>query len=104
MESCHAENFTAPKFTQRQALLTANITFLIYTLCTLILAMGFRVYQYRQLKGKITLQTKFNAGGTMTVSLLASTIVSQWTWAASLLQSTTVGTQVKLLDSVVYKK
>ena len=100
MESCHAENFTAPKFTQRQDLLTANITFLIYTLCTLILAIGFRIYQYRQLKGKITLQTTFNAGGTMTVSLLVSTIVSQWTWAASLLQSTTVGTQVKFVDLV----
>lgn len=94
MEICHSENFTAPKFTQKQVLLTANMTFLIYTIFTLILAFAFRLIQYRQLKGKITLQTTFNAGGDMTISLLASTIVSQWTWAASLMQSTTVGTQV----------
>jgi hypothetical protein len=31
----------------------------------------------------------------MSISMLSSTIVSQWTWAASLLQSTSVGTNVK---------
>lgn len=95
MDSCHSRNFTAPKFTQTQPLLTANMTFLVYTVLTLLVALGFRIYQNRHVKGKITLQTLFNAGGNMTISLLASTIVSQWTWAASLLQSTTVGTQVR---------
>ena len=37
---------------------------------------------------------KFNAGGEMSMSLLTSTIISQWTWASNLLGSTTVGIQV----------
>lgn len=93
-DSCHNGNFTSPEFTERQVLLTANMTFLIYTIGACILAFAYKMREHHLLKGKVTLQTKFNAGGNMTISLLASTIVSQWTWAASLLQSTTVGTEV----------
>ncbi|KAF0290949.1 Urea-proton symporter DUR3 [Amphibalanus amphitrite] len=37
-----------------------------------------------------SLDTAFDAGGRVSVGLTATTIVSQWTWAASLLQSCTV--------------
>lgn len=94
MSSCTIANFSSPVFTSKQTLLTANITFIVYTVATLILALIFRISQQKLLKDKATLQTTFNAGGAMSISLLVSTIVSQWTWAASLLQSTTVGTQV----------
>lgn len=113
-EECYKHNFTPRKFNDKQTLLSANLTFLFYTLFTVASAIAYLIIQKRRLTTKVnyekntikksiknkiflfeaTLATKFNAGGSMSVSLLASTIVSQWTWAASLLQSTTVGTQV----------
>lgn len=92
MDSCKT-NVTMPVFTQKQTLQTANLTFFIYTLFTIGCALTFAIVQRKKLKDKATLQTFFNAGGSMSISMLASTIVSQWTWAASLLQSTTVGTK-----------
>ncbi len=60
------------------------------------------VYDYYSKKD--TLATKFNAGGNMSISMLSSTIVSQWTWAASLLQSTSVGTNVRNRVEINIKK
>ncbi|XP_048249148.1 urea-proton symporter DUR3-like [Haliotis rufescens] len=39
------------------------------------------------------LDTAFDAGGTVNAGLTATTIVSQWTWAATLLQSSTVASK-----------
>jgi hypothetical protein len=107
-------SFAEPKFVNKLSLLSANLTFLVYTLLTIVVAVIFFVMQRKKLQdrvikfnkriplyafsneknlSKVTLTTAFNAGGDMSISLLASTIISQWTWAASLLQSTTVGTQ-----------
>ena len=43
---------------------------------------------------KNNLDTSFDAGGNVSIGLTATTIVSQWTWAATLLQSSNVGTKV----------
>ncbi|KAK6177025.1 hypothetical protein SNE40_015215 [Patella caerulea] len=42
---------------------------------------------------KNSLDTSFDAGGKVNVGLTATTLVSQWTWAATLLQSSTVGSK-----------
>ena len=42
-----------------------------------------------------TLDTAFDAGGRVSVGLTATTIVSQWTWAATLLYSCTVASKVR---------
>ena len=41
------------------------------------------------------LDTAFDAGGKVSIGLTATTIVSQWTWSATLLQSSTVASKVK---------
>jgi len=81
-------------FTQTQTLLSANLTFLIYTIFTVLLSVAYVISNRKTLKNKENLTNSFNAGGSMSISMLANTIVSQWTWAASLLQSSTVGAQV----------
>ncbi|RNA39194.1 urea-proton symporter DUR3-like [Brachionus plicatilis] len=94
-------NFTSYK-SIKQPLLTANVTFLSYMMFTLVVAVLFLAVQRKSFKSKLTLTTTFNAGGSMSISLLSSTIVSQWTWAATLLQSTTVGTRFGLSGSYWY--
>ena len=44
------------------------------------------------------LDTAFDAGGKVSIGLTATTIVSQWTWSATLLQSSTVASKVILLS------
>ncbi|CAF0718552.1 unnamed protein product [Brachionus calyciflorus] len=100
-ETCIFRNVTLFKY-NKQPTLTANLTFLFYTLFTIVVSYFFVVIQKKKFKSKATLATTFNAGGSMSISLLASTIVSQWTWAASLLQSSTVGTQFGLSGSYWY--
>ena len=41
------------------------------------------------------LDTAFDAGGKVSIGLTATTIVSQWTWTATLLQSSTVASKVR---------
>ena len=43
------------------------------------------------------LDTAFDAGGKVSIGLTATTIVSQWTWSATLLQSSTVASKVGIL-------
>ena len=40
------------------------------------------------------MDTAFDAGGKVSIGLTATTIVSQWTWSATLLQSSTVASKV----------
>ena len=42
------------------------------------------------------LDTAFDAGGKVSIGLTATTIVSQWTWSATLLQSSTVASKVRI--------
>ena len=51
-----------------------------------------RKYVYRDADN---LDTAFDAGGKVSIGLTATTIVSQWTWSATLLQSSTVASKVK---------
>ena len=39
------------------------------------------------------MDTAFDAGGKVSIGLTATTIVSQWTWSATLLQSSTVASK-----------
>ena len=45
------------------------------------------------------LDTAFDAGGKVSIGLTATTIVSQWTWSATLLQSSTVASKVRHIRS-----
>jgi len=42
-----------------------------------------------------SIDVNFDAGGKISSGLIATTIVSQWTWAATLLQSTSVTSKVQ---------
>ena len=42
------------------------------------------------------LDTSFDAGGKVNAGLTATTIVSQWTWVATIVYSSTVATKVSL--------
>ena len=53
-----------------------------------------RKYVYRDADN---LDTAFDAGGKVSIGLTATTIVSQWTWSATLLQSSTVASKVRNL-------
>ena len=46
------------------------------------------------------LDTAFDAGGKVSIGLTATTIVSQWTWSATLLQSSTVASKVRIYTTV----
>merc|ERR1712013_286015 len=52
--------------------------------------MMVRKYVYRDADN---LDTAFDAGGKVSIGLTATTIVSQWTWSATLLQSSTVASK-----------
>ena len=55
-----------------------------------------RKYVYRDADN---LDTAFDAGGKVSIGLTATTIVSQWTWSATLLQSSTVASKVNILEN-----
>jgi hypothetical protein len=54
-------------------------------------AVQVRKYVYHDADN---LDTAFDAGGKVSIGLTATTIVSQWTWSATLLQSSTVASKV----------
>ncbi|XP_061180272.1 uncharacterized protein LOC133188802 [Saccostrea echinata] len=58
-----------------------------------LLAVGFSAIRKYIYKDKNSLDVSFDAGGNVNAGLTATTLVSQWTWAATLLQSATVGSK-----------
>ena len=50
------------------------------------------------------LDTAFDAGGKVSIGLTATTIVSQWTWSATLLQSSTVASKVRIYTTAKEKR
>ncbi|XP_053394386.1 uncharacterized protein LOC128555607 [Mercenaria mercenaria] len=64
-----------------------------FGLFTTLIALLFVCIRRRIYKDKNTLDTAFDAGGKVSVGLTATTIVSQWTWAATLLYSCTVASK-----------
>ncbi|XP_064641869.1 uncharacterized protein LOC135496466 [Lineus longissimus] len=59
----------------------------------IILAKCFSAIRQYVYEDKDNLDTQFDAGGKVSIGLTATTIVSQWTWAATLLQSSAVASQ-----------
>ncbi|XP_064611598.1 uncharacterized protein LOC135475601 [Liolophura sinensis] len=58
-----------------------------------LLAYGFTFIRRIVHNDRGSLDTEFDAGGRVSAGLTATTIVSQWTWAATLLQSSTVASK-----------
>ncbi|XP_060608093.1 uncharacterized protein LOC132760193 [Ruditapes philippinarum] len=58
-----------------------------------LIAVLFKFIRKHVYKDKNTLDTAFDAGGKVSVGLTATTIVSQWTWAATLLYSCVVASK-----------
>merc|ERR1711988_464375 len=72
---------------------SALIIFLFVGVFAAGIAQAFqqvRKYVYRDADN---LDTAFDAGGKVSIGLTATTIVSQWTWSATLLQSSTVASK-----------
>ena len=64
----------------------------------------FSLYQVRKYvyHDSDNLDSAFDAGGKVSIGLTATTIVSQWTWTATLLQSSTVASKVRGYCTVLY--
>ncbi|XP_070546656.1 uncharacterized protein [Ptychodera flava] len=58
-----------------------------------LIAEVFSLIRKKVFKDKENLDSFFDAGGKVSVGLTATTIVSKWTWAATLLQSSTVASK-----------
>ncbi|CAH1784663.1 unnamed protein product [Owenia fusiformis] len=67
-----------------------------------LLATAFNYIRRVIYNDKDSLDTCFDAGGTVSSGLTAATIVSQWTWAATLLQSCTVASKYGISGSFWY--
>ncbi|XP_071942432.1 uncharacterized protein [Antedon mediterranea] len=63
---------------------------LAFAVFAVILAKGFTWIRSYVFQDKDNLDTSFDAGGKVNIGITAATIVSQWTWAATLLQSSSV--------------
>lgn len=81
-------------FTTEQPRLTANITFILYTLFAMGCGTAFIIYKRKFAKIRESLQVTFNAGGDVPMALLACTVACQCTWATNLLGVVTAGVQV----------
>jgi len=57
------------------------------------IAMAFTSVRKHVYHDADNLDTAFDAGGKVSIGLTATTIVSQWTWSATLLQSSTVASK-----------
>ncbi|XP_021366508.1 urea-proton symporter DUR3-like [Mizuhopecten yessoensis] len=58
-----------------------------------VLAVAFNFIRKNIYHDKNSLDVAFDAGGKVNIGLTSTTIVSQWTWAATLLQSSTVASK-----------
>ena len=72
-----------------------------YTFCVCFVFSKVRRHVYHDADN---LDTAFDAGGKVSIGLTATTIVSQWTWSATLLQSSTVASKVSENIFVILKK
>eukprot|EP00092_Neocalanus_flemingeri_P047552 GFUD01053926.1.p1 GENE.GFUD01053926.1~~GFUD01053926.1.p1 ORF type:complete len:170 (+),score=24.13 GFUD01053926.1:112-621(+) len=64
----------------------------IFAVC---IAQAFQQVRKHVYHDADNLDTAFDAGGKVSIGLTATTIVSQWTWSATLLQSSTVASKVR---------
>ncbi|CAH1784392.1 unnamed protein product [Owenia fusiformis] len=68
----------------------------------MIIAAVFRYVRKTIFHDKANLDTTFDAGGKVSIGLTATTLVSQMTWAASILQSVTVAVQYGISGAFWY--
>lgn len=83
-----------PGIEQNLELWYSYVVFALTGIFVALLAFVFNFIRDRVFNDKDNLDTSFDAGGKVSMGLTATTIVSQWTWAATLLQSSTVASKV----------
>ncbi|XP_072174249.1 uncharacterized protein [Diadema setosum] len=93
MVNASSSNLTTAWTESSLSFRTTLITIICFGLFAIMLSYLFNVIRRVIYHDKAMLDVSFDAGGRVSVGLTATTIVSQWTWAATLLQSTTVATQ-----------
>ncbi|CAH1782806.1 unnamed protein product [Owenia fusiformis] len=60
---------------------------------SVVVAIAFNLVRKKVYHDSDNVDTAFDAGGNVSIGLTATTIVSQWTWSATLLQSSTVASK-----------
>merc|ERR1719341_1449962 len=71
----------------------ALLIFLGVGVFAVFIAQAFQMVRKYVYRDADNLDTAFDAGGKVSIGLTATTIVSQWTWSATLLQSSTVASK-----------
>jgi Na+/proline symporter len=71
----------------------ALLIFLLVGIFAAGIAQAFQMVRKHIYHDADNLDTAFDAGGKVSIGLTATTIVSQWTWSATLLQSSTVASK-----------
>ena len=72
------------------------LIFILVGVFSAAIAKGFQMVRRYVYHDANSLDVAFNAGGKVSTGLTATTIVSQWTWSATLLQSSTVASKVRV--------
>jgi len=72
---------------------SALLIFLGVGVFAVVIAQTFQMVRKYVYHDADNLDTAFDAGGKVSIGLTATTIVSQWTWSATLLQSSTVASK-----------
>lgn len=72
---------------------SALVIFLLVGIFAAGIAQAFQLVRRYVYHDADNLDTAFDAGGKVSIGLTATTIVSQWTWSATLLQSSTVASK-----------
>merc|ERR1719201_2089286 len=75
------------------SLQAALLIFLGVGIFAVFIAQTFQMVRKYVYRDADNLDTAFDAGGKVSIGLTATTIVSQWTWSATLLQSSTVASK-----------
>merc|ERR1712038_251905 len=81
------------------SLQAALLIFLGVGIFAVFIAQAFQMVRKYVYRDADNLDTAFDAGGKVSIGLTATTIVSQWTWSATLLQSSTVASKVNILEN-----
>merc|ERR1711970_697480 len=75
------------------SLQAALLIFLGVGIFAVFIAQAFQMVRKYVYRDADNLDTAFDAGGKVSIGLTATTIVSQWTWSSTLLQSSTVASK-----------
>ena len=81
---------------------SAMLIFILVGVIAAGIAQGFQMVRRYIYHDADNLDTAFDAGGKVSIGLTATTIVSQWTWSATLLQSSTVAAEFGISGPYFY--